>query len=469
MLRSLGSSEYGIYSICNTVSSAIAMLDSGFGIAAVRFIVRSKHDNVNLPNVLGTLSIINFVLGAIAMAIMSTVVLHAERIFGASMTMAELASVKTILWITGGYLSLTFISSIFPAIVVAHERFIFIKIVDIAKSIMLPVLIVPFLLHGYKAIAMSLITVVVFLLMNVAKLIYCYIKLDTHISFRRIDWALIKEAMPFASIVIFKLFLDRVYWSGGQFILGVVSGTTAVAILALAIQLSGYYNTLALSINNMFLPRCTELSENGNIEGLSNLFLKVGRIQTFILGIFLSVFVVYGKLFIKLWAGSEYGEAFFCCLLIMVPYTVPLVQGICNSILQALDKLKFQTIVFLGIVVVILGLSFPLGRSYGATGCALTISVCIIGGEIIAMNCYYKKIGLAIATFWKQFFSVIIVYAIAVCVFSLVNQRFCSDSWLYFVISVALMLISLLLLTFLFLMNKEEKNVVIKIVSKLLR
>lgn len=466
MLRSLGSSEYGIYSICNTVSSAIAMLDSGFGIAVVRFIVRSKNDEAKLPSILGTLCIINFILGILAMCIMGGIALNTESIFGGSMNAHELFSVKTILWITGAYLSLTFISSIFPAIVVAHERFIFIKIVDIAKSIMLPLLIVPFLLAGYKAIAMSLVTVIVFLLMNVAKLVYCYLKLNTHISFKNIDKTLIKEVLPFAAIVIFKLLLDRVYWSGGQLILGIVSGTTAVAIIALALQLSGYYNAIALSINNMFLPRCTELTEKKDISGISTLFIRVSRIQTYILGIFICVFLVFGKLFIKLWAGEEYAETFWCCLIIMVPYTIPLTQGIANSILQAQNKLKFQSIVYTCIVVAVIIFSVLFGKLYGALGCAIVISACIIFGETLIMNIYYKKIGLNISLFWKNFLHIVAPLSVIGLLFFFVNRYTLIQSWWYFLIGVSTMTFCLMIVSY-FLMGHEDKTVVNVYINKI--
>jgi len=465
MLRCLGSSEYGIYSICNTVSSAIAMLDSGFGIAAVRFIVKNKNDKSILPDVLGTLTIINIFLGVVAMLIMGAVAMNTDRIFGNSMTVSELASVRVILWIAGAYLSISFMSSIFPAIVVAHERFIFVKVVDIIKSIMLPLLIVPFLLAGFKAIAMSLITVIVFLMMNVAKLIYCYTKLRVTISFKHFDFALLKQALPFVGLVIFKLLLDRVYWSGGQFILGIVSGTTAVAIMALALQLSGYYNSIALSINNLFLPKCTSLVENNDFTGISDLFSRVSRTQLFMLGIFICVFVVFGNLFVKLWAGDTYSDAYYCCLLIMIPYTVPLSQGIVNSILQAQNKLSFQALVFSIINIVVVVLSFYLGKYFGAIGCSLTISLCIVIGEILIMNLFYKRLSINISEYWINFFKILFPLFIISLIFNFIFNYFSTNNWISFISGVLILSSILLSISYFCLMNTFEKSQIKKMIS----
>lgn len=457
MLHALGSSEFGIYSICNTVGSSIAMLDAGFGVAAVKYIVRDKADVKKLPYTIGTLLIMNFFLGLVAFFLTSAIASNSNLFFSQSMNAHELESISVILWLTCIYLTLSFMTSVFPAVVVAYEKFIFIKVVDIIKSLLLPVLIVPFLLYGYKAIAMSLITLLVFISMNVAKIIYAFTKLKIRVSFKKIDKKLIKQALPFAGLVVFKLLLDRIYWNGGQLVLGAVSGTISVAIFALALQLSGYYNYIAQAINNMFLPRCSELSKRRDIVGLSNLFVRVSRIQTIILGIFICVFCVFGNLFIELWAGDEYIDAFYCCLLIMIPYTIPLTQGVGNSILQAENKLGFQTIVYSVIATCALIMSFLLGKSFGAIGSSLSISIFILIGEICAMNYYYYKIGIDIRKFWANFVRILFPMIVISLVFMVISYFTFVASWLYFAINVSLMTIILFMVTYRYSMISEER------------
>lgn len=469
MLRSLGSSEYGIYSICNTVGSSIAMLDAGFGIAAVKYIVRDKSNKERLPYTLGTLMLVNFCLGVVAFVLAGSFSAVSDTFYGESMTLQELHSLKIILWLTSIYLTITFMVSVFPAVVVAYERFIFIKVVDICKSFLLPLIIVPFLLCGYKAIAMSLITLLVFTGVNIVKIIYAFTHLKIKISFKRIDTDLLKQALPFAGLIVLKLILERVYWSGGQLVLGAVSGTLAVAIFALALQISGYYNFVAQAVNNMFLPRCTELYEKNDIKGLSDLFLKVSRIQTMILGVILCVFCVFGSLFVQLWAGEEYLEAYYCCLIIMIPYTIPLAQGIGNSILQASNKLGFQTIVFVLISIYVIFASWFLGKEYGAIGCSIAISMCIIIGEIVCMNIYYKKMGIDINRFWKYFLSLLLPLTIISVLFYMINSFFNIHSWLYFLAIASLMSAILVIGLYVFSMNNYEKgqlNVVVKRLQK---
>ena len=471
MLRSLGSSEYGIYSICNTVGSSIAMLDAGFGIAAVKYIVRDKFNKEKLPYTLGTLMLVNFCLGVVAFVLAGSFSAVSDTFYGESMTLQELHSLKIILWLTSLYLTIIFMVSVFPAVVVAYERFIFIKVVDICKSFLLPLIIVPFLLCGYKAIAMSLITLLVFTGVNIVKIIYAFTHLKIKVSFKRIDTDLLKQALPFAGLIVLKLILERVYWSGGQLVLGAVSGTLAVAIFALALQISGYYNFVAQAVNNMFLPRCTELYEKNDIKGLSDLFLKVSRIQTMILGVILCVFCVFGSLFVQLWAGEEYLEAYYCCLIIMIPYTIPLAQGIGNSILQASNKLGFQTIVFVLISIFAFFASWFLGKEYGAIGCSIAISMCIIVGEIVCMNIYYKKMGIDINSFWRNIVSISIPLVLCTVIFFSIQYVIKGFGWMYFLLMSSSMSLILVMGLYCCSMNLSEKNLLnisLNKVSKLL-
>lgn len=53
--------------------------------------------------------------------------------------------------------------------------------------------------------------------------------------------------------------MDRIYWSSGQFILGMYKGAVAVAVYAVAIQLQGIYMSFSTAISGVF----TEGNRNG--------------------------------------------------------------------------------------------------------------------------------------------------------------------------------------------------------------
>lgn len=88
-------------------------------------------------------------------------------------------------------------------------------------------------------------------------------------------------------------------------------GTIAVAVYGVGAQINSMYFMFSTSISNVFVPKVNRMvAEIDNNTLLTRLFAKVGRIQFIILGLILSGFVLWGKPFIVLWAGSV--EPAFC-------------------------------------------------------------------------------------------------------------------------------------------------------------
>jgi hypothetical protein len=150
--------------------------------------------------------------------------------------------------------------------------------------------------------------------------------------------------------------------------------------------------------------------------------------------------MLFGKQFVTLWVGGELGEegsfqSWMIALMIMVAYTLPLVQGFGNSILEAKNKLKFKAVLYLSFMVLGTILGAVLAHKYEAIG--------MMAGSVIAwiivqnvMNFYYhKKIGLNIPRFFKEllnktFLTVIAVFAIGY----LINLLpFFGNGWLNFI------------------------------------
>ena len=113
-------------------------------------------------------------------------------------------------------------------------------------------------------------------------------------------------------------------------------------------------------------------------------------------------FVLYGSQFVSLWVGDNYHDAWIIASLIMLAYTVPLVQGFANSILQAKNKLAFKALSYL--LFLILGTAFGafLAKDYGGVG----MIVGTVTGWVIVQNImnvyYYKVIKLNIIRFFRE-------------------------------------------------------------------
>ena len=87
----------------------------------------------------------------------------------------------------------------------------------------------------------------------------------------------------------------------------------------------------------------------------------------------------------------------------MIPLTIPLIQNIGISILQAKNMLGFRSVVYVAIAVLNVLVSIPLAKMWGGFGCALATGLSLLFGNVIIMNIYYnRRIGLNIPLFWRN-------------------------------------------------------------------
>ncbi|MHC1749579.1 MAG: oligosaccharide flippase family protein [Cellulosilyticaceae bacterium] len=404
MLRLMGPSEYGLYSLVATVVGYLTVLDMGLGNAIVRYIAkyRTLDDKEGEYSLNGMFLCLYTLIGILAAGIGVVLCLNVENLFGSSLSARELEKAKVMMGLLVFNLSITFPLGVFGAIMNAYERFVFPKIVNIIRVIINPCIMLPLLLIGYRSVTMVLVTTLLNIICLLINVWYCFKKLHIKIHFTNFQWGLLKEIGRYSFFIFLNIIVDKIYWSTDQFILGMFSGTVMVAIYAVASQLSMYYMSFSTAISGVFLPRVTQMvTQNVKDKELSDMFIKTGRIQYIIMAYILSGFLLVGKDFIRLWAGEGYESAFLIAIVIMIPLTVPLIQNLGITILQAKNLHAFRSNIYIIIAILNLGMSIPLAKIWGGIGCALATGISLTIGNIIIINIYYwKRINLDIPRFW---------------------------------------------------------------------
>ena len=54
----------------------------------------------------------------------------------------------------------------------------------------------------------------------------------------------------------------------------------------------------------------------------------MGRIQFFVIFLFTSGFIIFGKYFIKIWAGKGYEESYYIMNILILSVSIPVIQNI---------------------------------------------------------------------------------------------------------------------------------------------
>ena len=474
MLRMMGQSEYGLYSLIASVIAYLTVLDLGFGNAIVRYTAkfRAEKKTEEQYEMFGMFFLLYLVIGIIAFGIGLGLYFNVDTLFGNTMTSVELGRARIMMLLLVANLAFTFPMSIWGSIIQAYEDFVFQKSLNIIRIILNTAVMICLLHFGYKAVAMVVVQTIFNVLTLVVNFIYCRRKLNIHIYFRfkHFHWGFLKEVAIYSFWIFLNAIIDRVYWSTGQFVLGAMVGTAAVAVFAIAIQLEGMYMQFSTAISSVFLPKVTAMvATNRSRKEISDLFIRTGRIQYIVLAYILSGFIIFGRQFIELWAGAGYSDAYIISLLFFIPLTVPLIQNLGITILQARNEMKFRAVLYIIIALVSLAMQIVLTRYFGGIGCAMGVSGALVVGQILIMNVYYRRRqDLDIKTFWKEISKMSIIPIVLIFSSMLVIRHFFAlDSWGKLILGIAAFSLVYIPLFFRFSMTDEERNLFISMAHKI--
>lgn len=222
------------------------------------------------------------------------------------------------------------------------------------------------------------------------------------------------------------------------------------------------YLNFSTAISSVLLPKVTKMeANNATDKEFTDIFIKTGRIQFIIMGLIMSGFIIFGQQFIKIWAGDSYDLAYIIGCILMIPVTIPLIQNIGLSILQAKNKHKYRTIVFFFIAIANVLISIPLSKAYGGIGAAIGTAISLIVGQGFIINIYYhKKIHINIINFWKEIIKMSIPIFIVAILGFLCNFYLSTNSIILFATKIIIYTMIYLVVVWKFSMNDYEKNLI---------
>ena len=407
MIRLLGKSEYGLYSLVSSVVSYLSLFSLGFTGAYVRFFAKFYYDKKKLASLNGMFLSLFSILAALAAICGVVLSFFPKQIFGSKLSGAELSKAKVLMLILVFNIAITLISSIFDSIIGAYEQFVFQRIVGLVASIVNPFICLPFLFMGYGSIMLVLVTTGVTLIRFAMNIWFCISKIQIPISFQGFEWRLLKEIAVFSFFLMINMVIDQINWNVDKLILGYTNGTDEIAVYGVASQFNSLFITFSTTISSVFAPRvnhiAVEKGENYHTE-FTKLMAKIGRIQWMILGLLTGGFIVFGKYFIvHIFAGKGYEDAYVVTLFLVIPVLIPLIQNIGIEMQRALNMHQFRSIVYLIIAISNVGISIPLARKWGAVGVAMGTALSLLIGNGLIMNVFYHKVlNINMIFFWKE-------------------------------------------------------------------
>ncbi len=461
IIKSLGDEEFGLYTLIGSFVGYISILDFGLGNAIVRFVAKYKaeKDRKGEENFLATTMIIYSIISVLVIIIGAICYFNLENIFSGSLGPDQLEKAKIMFAILIFALAIGLPAGAFEGICFGYEQFVFPKSAKLVRYIVRSIMVVGLLTLGGKAVALVILDASLNLLLILVTIFYVFKKLKVKFKLHDFSMELPKKIFSYSVWIFVFVLVSQFQWKVGQMVLGIVANTTMVAIFAVGVMLGTYYGAFSTAISGVFLPRATQMTvANASSEELTDMMIKIGRLSFIVLMFILGAFMLFGKQFVFLWVGESYYDSWTIALIIMFAYTLPLVQGFGNSILEARNKLRFKAVIYLTFLILGTGLGAYLARSYGAVG---MISGSVTGWLIVqnVMNFYYYKvIKINIPRFFKELLKKTFFAFILTLVLGWFINYIPGENWFNFIVKAVLYTLTYALIMYPLGLNNYEKG-----------
>ena len=464
MLDMLGVAEHGLYSISSSVIGYLSLLSFGFGGTIVRYIAkyRANDDKEGVERITGFFLVLYCGIGILMMLCGWGLSQNVGSLFAQGLTTAELQKIRILVLIMTFNTALSFPLSAFTSVVLAYERYVFRRIIDIFTTIATPCLNLLVLYLGYASVGMAVSSVLMGVLTLPLNIIYCFRILHIKPKFGKVPAGLVREITVFSFFIFLGTLVDMLFWSTDKVILGMLVGTVSVSVYQIGSTFNQIVIQLSSSISTLLTPKVTGMIvKNASHQELTDLFIRIGRIQFLIIALVVTGFTAFGRSFILLWVGDTYLESYWIAILTLFPLAIPLIQNTGLSILVAQNKHRFRSIVYFIIAILNVVSTYLLVPYMGGIGAALCSCISYLLGQGLIMNIYYHRvIGLDIPLFWKNIIKMTI-FPLCLMVATLSIQRFFQfSSWVLFFAGVVVYTVIYLGLMYCFSMNDYEKSIV---------
>lgn len=409
LLHFLGQANYGVFQMTNSVVFALTLLSAGFYGSYVRFYMRERatgcgDDGPGVRRLNGMFLLVYLLVAIVCLVGGMLMVINVHSSFSGGLTSDEIGLARILLIIMSANIAVTMVSTPFDSYIVAHERFIFQQSRQLFTALVQPFLAILFLWFGMGAVGVACAQLTISLILLALNISFAVRRLDMRFTFHGLKWSLFTAIAVFSFWIFLNQIFDMVNNNVPNFLLGAMASSTAVAVFAISVQIRTIFYSMSTTMSNVFVPQINRIvaeSDDNNI--LTQLMTRVGRYQMVLFWYLFGGFIILGQYFVRLWAGEANADAYWLCLIMVLPVMIPLTQNTGIEIQRAKNRHKIRSLIYILTSIIDIIISVALIPSIGYWATAIGYVASIFLGTGLFMNWYYHaRIGLDMVYFWKH-------------------------------------------------------------------
>ena len=444
LVRSLGDSDYGIWTLISSLTGYLGLLDFGVRGAVTRYVARFHAETAHERSgqVASTALAIFLAAGALAIATCVLLAFLVDTIF--QIPPGQRTTAQYLVILGGANVAASLASGVFGGIVVGLQRFDLLSGLGVGITALRALAIVLALKMGYGLLTLASIQLAFSVaggLANVWLSFRLYPELRR--SFGRPDW---KHARLIFSFSLYSFLLHvgaRLIYYTDTLVVGMFLPVSFITYYAIGGSLIEYVRGLLSGVSTTIAPAASALEAQRQMQQLQQLFLQSIQMVMLVALPIGVAFLTCGGTFISLWMGPQYVETSGQVLIIL---TLTMLLSAANhptvSIALGLGRHKPLVLVLLAEGLANFALKLALVQTMGIVGVAWGTAIPAIVRNLAFLPWYARRVldispSTFVVTSWIRPTVGILPYAL---VTYLVNHYWPAPSFSVFFLEIALAL-----------------------------
>lgn len=458
----LGDVGYGFWILLWSVFGYSLLLDFGFGTSVQKYAAElSAKENYKLFNkqlstILGSysaMSVIIILLSAIAAYFLSSIF---------SIENHNVEFYQKVFFVFGIGCGLLFPLGAFAEVLKGIGKIHIRNIIELISVTINLIGIYYLMENNYSVLELTIFALSLNLLTNISMVILTYYYLpQLNISIKNFDFSYLKEIISFSFFAYLIMFANMIIYKTDQILVGIMLGMAPVALYQIGSRLPDLLNKFANQFQNNLAPIAAKFNHTGELQRLktimfqSNRIVMLGTTLLFIMLIFLTKPILF------IWLEITNQEVILISYIMLLSvYLLIIFRSVNSKILLMTGYHKFLSKIAIYESIANVIASILLIKYLGVVGVALgTIIPNFIISVFIIFPLAVKFSEYSIVKYIKEIFLSTLLIAIIPSIILYTSLVFINDwSFLKIVLIGALTSFVYLIFSYLFYLNKEEKN-----------
>jgi O-antigen/teichoic acid export membrane protein len=474
ILNSLGASDFGIFAVVGGAIGMLSFLDGAMSTATQRFMSYAEGEGniIKKIKVFNVSIVLHFVISIIVLLLLE----GAYFIFFngiLNITSDRIFAAKTIYQFMILSSFFTILTVPFDATINSHENMLFYGITGVLESVLKLILAIWLTYtQSDKLIQYGLFITLIIIFILIIKFIYCKIKYEEcKFNKKHFDKSLFKEMLNFAGWNFISSSGTLVGNYGSNLVVNYYFGTVVNAAQGIVGQLNGQLLAFSNNMLKAINPVIVKKEGGGNRDSMMKITITGSKLSYVLLAIFAIPFLLESSYILKLWLKQVPLWTLSFSRLFLITTLIQQLTITFNTTIGATGKIKVIS-TFNAMISLVPNIFYIIIFSNGGSPIWLyvliLINLGIINGIFITYQCK-KQCGLDIYLFIKKVIITNLYTTLSTLAIGFLIIYFQKESFLRLMEVVILCPILFLILTYIFTLDIDEKNIIKSLKSKFIK